>query len=767
MIVRARPRFPFAGLAFAAVLGVVAAEFWTISPWMLLPFLLGGAALLLCQVWTRGALPFVALSFFLLHTFGHRASPARHLAHQLREPRQISSVMGIVDGEPIKAPARGSVPRSRFPLRLETMTLSKASESIQARILVQWSGAAPVYGDRVSLRGDLRNLRARRNPGEFDYANHLQRKGIYSELQTRYPADCVIVSSGHGSPAVALAFRARRWMQERLAHDLEDSPGIAALIQSMVLGAKSDTPEEIHDLFQQTGTLHLFAVSGLNVAMLGGIVWVVLKTLRMRRKTAVFVIIPVLCFYALITGLGASSVRATIMGTLVLAAYLVDRQPLSYNHLAAAAFGILLWDTNQLFAVGFQFSFMLVLVIMSLGVRWQRWLERFGGPDPFLPRELWSTFDVRWFGAWRQIAAAVSVSLAAWCGSLLFTVGYFHLLSLSAIGANLVAVPLAFAILTIGVASLLVAGFSTLALEIFNNANWLTAKIILAVISFFARLPGGHIYVELPRFGNRPAAEVTVLDLGSGGGAHLRGKHSDWLIDCGSDKDYRRVVRPYLQSRGVNAMAGILLTHGDSSHIGAAQALLSDFAPRQIGDSPLRDRSPARRVLHAALAQAQYGKALYFAGDEIPLREALDLRVIHPPLGASRRIADDKALVVQLRSGTARVLFMSDSGFLTERWLLDQGADLRSDVLVKGLHASDLSGTFDFLSAVNPQVIICAAATFPDSAKIPEAWATEIKARGIPLFRQDETGAVTIELDGGEITVRSFLTDQCFRSRSR
>jgi predicted membrane metal-binding protein len=79
--------------------------------------------------------------------------------------------------------------------------------------------------------------------------------------------------------------------------------------------------------------------------------------------------VPLLVFYALITGLSASCLRACIMGAMVLAAYFFDRHPSPFNGIAAAAFAILAWDTNQLFSPGFQFSFVLVLVLLWLAER--------------------------------------------------------------------------------------------------------------------------------------------------------------------------------------------------------------------------------------------------------------------------------------------------------------------------------------------------------------------------------------------------------------
>ncbi len=82
-----------------------------------------------------------------------------------------------------------------------------------------------------------------------------------------------------------------------------------------------------------------------------------------------FVIVPLLWGYALITGLSASCVRATVMASFLLLGHLIERPAVPLNSMAAAAVAILAWDTNELFSPGFQLSFTLVLFIMALSQR--------------------------------------------------------------------------------------------------------------------------------------------------------------------------------------------------------------------------------------------------------------------------------------------------------------------------------------------------------------------------------------------------------------
>src|SRR5207244_8109054 len=99
----------------------------------------------------------------------------------------------------------------------------------------------------------------------------------------------------------------------------------------------------------------------------------------------------------------------------------------------------------------------------------------------------------------------------------------------------------------------------------------------LGLVHLFAQIPGGHYYVEHPRVSEDAKARITVLDVGAGAAVHLRTQGADWLFDCGSERDYERVVRDYLHAAGVNRLDGLLLTHVVSLHIGGVATLLGSL----------------------------------------------------------------------------------------------------------------------------------------------------------------------------------------------
>src|SRR5437016_14680352 len=101
-------------------------------------------------------------------------------------------------------------------------------------------------------------------------------------------------------------------MQTAICRGLDDSPDVQNFLSGIVLGLRHQTTEDIEEPFQQTGTLHLFAVAGLHVGIVARLLWILATVARLSPKWATALIIPLLLFYAAIPGLHVSSLRAAV-----------------------------------------------------------------------------------------------------------------------------------------------------------------------------------------------------------------------------------------------------------------------------------------------------------------------------------------------------------------------------------------------------------------------------------------------------------------------
>src|SRR5262249_19020650 len=153
----------------------------------------------------------------------------------------------------------------RFTLRLDEITIANLPMRCRALVAVASPDASLAYGDYVEVTGSALNIAPPRNPGQFDLASWLRRRGVLSEIVVRDARDGRVIESTGGNWFVALSHRFRKWTQQQLRTDLEDDDRVAAVISSMVLGTQDEAADQLAESFRQTGTFHLFAVSGFNV----------------------------------------------------------------------------------------------------------------------------------------------------------------------------------------------------------------------------------------------------------------------------------------------------------------------------------------------------------------------------------------------------------------------------------------------------------------------------------------------------------------------
>jgi len=745
-----RQRLPFLGLLLAAISGIVVSHF----SWWPSGIFLAGAGIS-CAAWsfTRRAMWLYAAAgcaFACAHAWQTRESVSWQLAEMVRSGRMLCTATGAV----VSDPTPFGEGRERFTLGVRSMEIDGREFPCPADVVVTLKSPAPARGDSIRVTGTLALIPPPRNPGAFDERAWMRLRGITCGIEAAAPMDVLVLRPAPWYSIPSIASRCSAWMERTLRVGIGDDPVVCDLLAGMVLGVTSSIPDALQQDFRNSGTFHLFSVSGLHVGMIALILWQILKLAGVRRRWAVAAIIPALFFYALITGWKPSSLRAAVMSAIFLIGLTSSRRPVPVNSLCAAGFLILAQWTSELFNPGFQLSFLVVLAILLWAVPLHKAIRRHVHPDPFVPRQLWTRGQQLGAGSAEQLGGLFAVSLAAWAGSFPLTIAYFHLVSFSALPANLVIVPLAFVIMVtacLALAGGLVSGFLA---AVFNNANWAFTKILLGVVQASVAMPFSHFLVGMPE--TIPAA-VTVFDFEAGGCSAIQSGGKIWLLDSGPGWAGESVIKPWLRSRGRDAPDGLILTHGDARHIGGAAALAESRQPPLFVDSVLNDRSPTRGKLHTRLQELGIPKSLVRAGDGIRIDSFASVTVLHPPSGLVRNEADDKVLVVRLDAGEARILFLSDAGPSTQGWLLEhQRGDVRADILVAGRHRSGITIGSELLDAVNPRIIISTATHFPLSEAPDPSWETMLGDRGIPLLRQDITGAVRIDIQRGGMRILGF-----------
>src|SRR5438445_9019489 len=439
------PRQPFVGLSLAAAIGITIADVFPLPGAALVPVTIILAictVIVACRPTLLATYAIVGVGFFLLHNFETNNTEGQRLADELGGRPRVVTAIGSVITEPKVAPSGFAT----FLLKLKSIEFEGRKQPTRAVWQVRWKGA-PEFGDELKLFGIAEVIESPRNPGEFDMRSYLARHDVRRMLFVRYTEDGTLIRRGGGNPILRLAQKSRAWMQNALCRGLESAPEVQNFLSGIVLGLRHQAPEDIEEPFQQTGTLHLFAVAGLHVGIVAALLWILASVAQLPRKWATGLIIPLVLFYAAVTGLHVSSVRAAVMSSILLGGFFFERKVFALNSLAAAAFIILCWDTNELFSTGFQLSFAVVGAIILLADPLFGFLRRWSAPDSFLPRVLLHGPRRLLHVCFEWVGRGASVSLAAWIGSLPLILWYFYLVTPVSLFANLLVVPIAFFIL--------------------------------------------------------------------------------------------------------------------------------------------------------------------------------------------------------------------------------------------------------------------------------------------------------------------------------
>src|SRR6266851_4127691 len=772
-----RHESPFLPLSAAFALGIVAAPWAAAAPGRLLVaggllLGLGACAAALgryrpCEGAATVAL--LAVTFVLGALRGATEPlPADHIARAELAP--VVRIEGRLADEPI----RWAPDRTRLSLEVDGYFDRNDRRPASGRLQVTLYGeTAPVgEGQRVSVELKLSRPRGFRNPGGFDYPAFLRREGI------------LLVGSGRAESLAALTAdeppwpaRVKRWAVAAIGAHLPETS--AALLAGLILGEKKGLPPESDEAFRRAGVYHILAVSGFNVALLASSVFFVLSALGVSRRTTAMAAGVALVGFALVVGGQASVLRATVMGLLLLAAMLLDRESQLMNALALAALVLLVWRPGDLWDPGFQLSFAATAGIIYLTPSITSWLAARDWP------------------AWLATAVAVSVGAQAAVTPVMLI--HFNQLSLVGIAANLIVVPLAAVGTTLGMLALLVALASASAADMLFQALWLVLLALRAAVWAAAAVPAAMIHLPAPgwtailswcgllvlmpvldaRRWTRVAAagclaaalalsiwpwvrpgdgrlRVTFLDVGQGDAILVALPEGPRLLVDGGPAGARRldvgerVLAPFLWNRPAARVDAGAVTHSDSDHSGGLRAVLTRFRVGEVWENG-RWGPGSEATLRAAERSGACRRTLV-AGQRIWLGSAL-VTVLNPdgtlPLDEPPpKGENEESLVLRLDWRGFSLLLTGDLGRPGEERVLASHAPVRALALKVGHHGSRFSSTDEFLAATRAAVaVISVGARNPFRHPTPEALG-RLEAARARIYRTDLDGAVVLETDG-------------------
>lgn len=774
-------------LARAADLGMA----W---PWLLL-VAAGGGLLFLRRVDHWG---FAA--GFLLLAAGVGAWQGADL--RVRDDEAARRVTILADGGSPLGEVAGRL--SRMPTRSAThwtLTLRPGSEINTRGATTRLSGPVAVRvrgdssidaqlrplipGDGIIATGEL--LELPRSPGGAEMWGWLGDRGALLLVQAR------VIRAVPGRAGALSPARWARWSWE-VGNGVEAflherlPPEEAGLLTAMTLGRTGQLTAGQRQAFRRAGLMHLFAVSGLHTALVGGLFLMLLRGLGVPVKPRLILLLLFLAFFATVVGWKASVLRAAALLLLFDARELLRRPVDPLSALGTVGMALLLFSPRALWQVDFQMTFLCMVAIFLAGPWLNELRKALGGAlgwswpaqvvvgfaqvfalSAIIQLALAPVLAAR-FGEVSLIAPVSNVLLLPLAG-VLIKAAFFSLvltLGLPASGAALISfleVPLGW--FTTG--AMFLGGLPGAAVK---SAPWplvLVALFYLVLVcgewnrgrhptqparplAYF--LPAGLLLMLvlgwIPLSSAMPGAmRVYLLDVGQGDAILIRspdGRHG--LIDAGPPGS-AWFLPEMLRSRGVSEFDWVIATHADADHIGGMAEVLRQFPTRTllVGGSLAGTRLFAE--LEEVVEELRQPVATVGRGARIPLGGELVFDVLHPTEEFARGdlSRNDASIVVRVEFEGVSLLLTGDAEAAAERDMVAAfGEDLRSTILLAAHHGSGGSSTEGFLRAVSPGLaLVSCGRNNRYGHPAPETLA-RLAAVEAPVLRTDQDGTVLVEM---------------------
>lgn len=612
-------------------------------------------------------------------------------------------------------------------------------------------------GDCWRLTLSLRTPHGSRNPGGFDYEAWLFRQGIGAMGTVRSGERCERAASGYR------LLRLRQGFADSLAAWLPGHPALP-MVAALTLGDTSGLDEDDWQAFRLTGTTHLVAISGFNVAIVAGVVFWLVRWLWSRSvslshrlpapRAALIASVLVALLYALLAGFEPPVQRAALMLVLLALAGWWGGLGQPSRALALAWLLIVASDPLSLLSPGLWLSFSAVAAIFYVGA---------GRLGPV--------------SGWR---AAIQVQLMLSLMLAPLTLYWFQGTSLTGPLVNLLAVP-AVALLTpalllalllawlappIGLPALrLVADLLSLGqdgllwIAAQTPQAWLAASpapaaLLLALIGAIALFaPAGvpsrwfglvafSALALPPSRAVEQGYRITVLDVGQGLAVVVQTAEHALLFDAGPAwpgglDAGRSVVAPFLLRKGIRRIDRLIASHGDRDHVGGIDSVASLISITQ-------------RSGYGSDAPCRPGEHWDWDGVAFEL-------LAGPVAGQSD---NDGSCVLRIAFGGRAALIAGDIEATAEAQLVEvMPTTLRAELLVTPHHGSRTSSTTAFLDAVQPRLAIHSAGWHHRFRHPASEVVERMSERGIVQLATGDEGAISVALDGAGMHISRWRAE--------
>lgn len=721
-------------------------------------------------------------------------------------PEYQATIQGVIIGKEYKV----SQDKFVLVLYLDQCILLPGEESISCKLLCYLDKKCESIGELVAfedvmgqqialgrtivLKGKIRNFACATNPGQFDAKRYYQILGIggsvyscepdavYSEApDTAYTNASDAVNSDSAETSLWWFLKETLYQKKRYASLLFYgvlSKKDASLMCSLLLGEKTLLDQDTKSLYQQSGIIHILAISGLHISLLGMSLFTILRKIRCPVAVSGTLAFYVVFLYGIMVGMGPSAVRAILMFSMQMCAHLLGRTYDMLTGLSLAAFVLLISQPLYLYHSGFLLSFGAVL---SMALIVPGWKDLFPSKTVSgiailfgtLPIQAMFYYQIAPYSLLLNLLVVPLVGVLLICGILVML---FGLLSLA--GAQFFGTFVGWLLTLFSRA-----GALTLALP---GKQWIVGKpsvyqVFLYLTILVITLVRGKKMPKLWCYLNlcigmgilirnwQPCMQITCLDVGQGDCTYVTDhRNHHVLIDGGSSTEkgvgeYR--ILPFLKSQGCGHLDGIFISHLDEDHYNGVLELveLSDEEGIPIKCIYLSTDDEGEKMQELTILAQNHGIAVkeMKAGD-VFRKGDVDLECIYPRECSVD--GNENSMTLLLRYVDFHGLFTGDlegvGEYLVTQEIEERFGEEGIPFLKVAHHGSGNSTGDSFLRAVQPQIATISSSPDGGYGHPHQETLDRLVKRQVRIFRTDESGAVTLLIRKGEIGVRWFLSDE-------
>lgn len=595
-----------------------------------------------------------------------------------------------------------SIPNSSDKTRLKFfMDIESANkEPVNGKTLVFLSGESKVLaglniGETISLHGDLRKPFYSTNPSQFDYSAYLKNFNTFTVLYSDGENFKILKNKDTGLKWKIFQYlnNTRNKIIERHGKYLK-SPNLE-ILGGIVFGDDAVAPPDyIKDSFINSGLLHILAASGMNVAFIYTFWFFILKFFGIPFKPRVLSGMLVIILYTLMTGLGASVVRAALMLLFVLAGKLIDRDTHSVSLLSLVAVLMLIYNPAYINDVSFQLSFLVTFGLLTTA---QIFAEKLSG----VPN-------------WIKIPVLVPLVAQIWIAPV--QMFYFNTFSLYSIFANITTVSLLSVISFCGFVSSVfaiippVADTVCMCFDFFMNY---LLNVLVWISDFFANLPHCLVQTRHPDIwqlvlyysmllavtclikynqykktlfvilvlgfalictGIKPVSnelEIIAFDVGNADSFLIKTPQNKYFfVDTGKapyksgNSQAKIIMLKYLKDRGIKNLEGIIVTHFDNDHSGGVVDFLQSVNVKTLYLNSMDESTRTAKNIFKVVKDSGQNVEFVKNNSEIYTEPDFKLSVYKACIDGKNK-DNDSSTIALLSYKKFDMLFMGDAGVKT------------------------------------------------------------------------------------------------------